>query len=262
MNSELINAYVDDYFNNMIRDFNDKQENILNAKSLPETYFNIAKLFGNTKEQKELQYKLLLQELKHNFFSNSDVKYIPNSIEFIYNNLSILFSSGCVKEIKIKYTQNNKFQFIEPKLPNESFTILYNLYSKLDNKFTWKNFKQFADYNSRYYNKNIVSQFIKYIHNFKRYVKGDYKHIITDYKKKVENYYSNIDNYNKAKQLRNEEMKDIKVLVDDIIKTDLQQFVDEGYVISINGIDLCDEYNQTYKYSKIKDAFYKEWIIE
>ena len=57
-------------------------------------------------------------------------------------------------------------------------------------------------------------------------------------------------------------MLKMKKYVDDIIKTDLQQFVDEGYVISINGIDLCDEYNQTYKYSKTKDAFYKEWIIE
>ena len=187
MNNELINTYINNYFNDIINDFNSKQQNILNSNSLPETYFNIAELFCNTIQQRELQSKLLQQELKHEFFANSDIKFNCNSFDFINGNLSISFPTSCTKRIYINYkpTVNIPYQH---KLPDKEFIQLYHLYKPLTDKFTLKQFKKFSDFTYKWCNGNFIIQIIKYIHCFRKYRKGHYKHIIADYESKVNKY--------------------------------------------------------------------------
>lgn len=215
--------------NEVIDDYNNKINSILQTDNLAEIYYLLAKAYGNTMVQGDLGIMLLKDNLHSDFFKNVNIKNAVNYIYFSNEEFAVLFSKSLVKEIRIIFKDSVRFKKYYRSVGTRESKLADLIEIFLNNKSV----KNLINLTKHYNYKATLTNIIK---TYKKCNKDMLDKI--RYRQELDKI--KIDETNKNNKLFKERQEYARQFAKSLIETDLKVFKDSGWKIKCENISNID----------------------
>lgn len=215
--------------NEVIDDYNNKINSILQTNNLAEIYYLLTETYRNTMAQGDLGIMLLKDNLHSDFFKNVNIENAVNYIYFSNEEFDILFSKSLVKEIRIIFKDSVRFKKYYRSVGTRE-SKLADLIEIFRNNKSAKNLINLTKhYNHKVTLANIIKTYKRC--NMSMMYEIRYRQILD----KIE-----IDKINKNNKLFKERQEYARQFAKSLIETDLKVFKDSGWKIKCENISNID----------------------